>query len=97
MIRYSKGIPSKVNPSGVETEIFLGNKTNNMVVDDLAPYVTWASAAMILVLVSAVKDNFITVFYRNQFQLLVLSACSDVVENTNIFPCFLKINLAKKG
>ena len=61
-----------------------------MTADDLAPYVTRPSAAMVLTL----QDKRVHLFHEERFPLQAPSYYSEMIENPNVFYMFPEINSA---
>ena len=70
-----------INLYGAEPEIFQEKLVTTMAVDDLAPSITWSSAAIVLNL----YDNQLRAFHEEKFQLNVPNKCFEIIENTSVF------------
>ena len=93
MSPHGIAIDSSTSPSGAGTEIVQQNLGNTMAADAPAPAITRPSAAIALYM----QDKQILVFYGERFQLPMLSQCWEMIENANIFSCFINTNSAWQG
>ena len=70
----------------------LGEQVNTTADDVLVPCISSSSAAMLLTM----EDEQVLIFYKEGFQPTAPSQCWEMVQNANIFLCFLKINSARQ-
>ena len=82
-----------INPFSAETGILQDKWVDTMAADALAPCVARASASMVLTM----QDKQLLVFHKERFQRPVLSQDREMIENTNVFSCFLKWIQYEKG